>query len=300
MLVSSKKILKKAKEKKYAIGQFNVYNLESAQAVIAAAETEKSPIILGITEKSIAYAGLFELALIIKDLAKKTKIPVVLHLDHGKTIERVKECIKAGFTSVMFDSSFYDLPVNIRLTKKAVRLAHNKNVSVEAELGRLGLLNKKATSFTDPDEAEIFLKETKIDSLAIAVGTSHGAYKFIGQPCLDLERMKLIKNKVKVPLVLHGASCALSSLVFKANKYGAKIKKTSGVSDNLIRKAIKAGISKVNIDTDLRLAFNASLRQNLLKNKQEFDPRVIMKPAYQEITKIVSQKIKLFGSKNKA
>jgi fructose-bisphosphate aldolase class II len=299
MLVSSKKLLLKAQKKGYAVGQFNVYNLESAQAVIAAAEREKSPIILGITEKSIDYVGLSELALIIRDLAKRSKVPIVLHLDHGRTIEVVRDCLKVGFTSVMFDGSFYNLSTNIKLTQKAVKAAHNKNIQIEAELGRLGFINKKARSFTDPDEAEKFVKKTKVDSLAIAVGTSHGAYKFTGESFIDIERIKLVRKKVQIPLVLHGASGALSDLVGQANHYGAKIKKTSGVSDELIKKAIKVGISKINIDTDLRLAFNAGLRQNLSQNKSEFDPRLLLKPAYREITEIVSQKIKLFGSRNK-
>lgn len=299
MLVSSKKLLLKAQKQGYAVGQFNVYNLESAQAVIAAAEREKSPIILGITKKSIDYVGLSELALIIRDLAKKSKVPVVLHLDHGRTIETVRDCLKVGFTSVMFDGSFYNLGTNIKLTQKAVRSAHNKNVQIEAELGRLGFVDKKARSFTNPEEAEEFVKKTKIDSLAIAVGTSHGAYKFTGESFIDIERIKLVRKKVQIPLVLHGASGALSDLVDQANRYGAKIKKTSGVSDELIKKAIKAGISKINIDTDLRLAFNASLRQNLSQNKSEFDPRQLLKPANKKITEIVLQKIKLFGSKNK-
>jgi fructose-bisphosphate aldolase class II len=299
MLVSSKKLLLKAQKQGYAVGQFNVYNLESAQAVIAAAEGEKSPIILGITEKSIDYVGLSELALIIRDLAKRTKVPVVLHLDHGRTINVVRDCLKVGFTSVMFDGSFYNLGTNIKLTQKAARSAHNKNIQIEAELGRLGFVGKKARSFTDPDKAEEFVKRTKVDSLAIAVGTSHGAYKFAGETFVDIERIKLVRKKVQIPLVLHGASGALSDLVSQANRYGANIKKTSGVSDELIIKAIKAGISKVNIDTDLRLAFNAGLRQNLLQNKKEFDPRQILKPAYGKITEVVFQKIKLFGSRNK-
>jgi fructose-bisphosphate aldolase class II len=299
MLVSSKKLLLKAQKQGYAVGQFNVYNLESAQAVIAAAEREKSPIILGITEKSIDYVGLSELALIIRDLAKMSKVPIALHLDHGRTIEVVRDCLKAGFTSVMFDGSFYNLGTNIKLTQKAVKAAHNKDIQIEAELGRLGFINKKARSFTDPDEAEKFVKKTKVDSLAIAVGTSHGAYKFTGESFIDIERIKLVRKKVQIPLVLHGASGALSDLVGQANRYGAKIKKTSGVPDELIKKAIKVGISKINIDTDLRLAFNAGLRQNLSQNKSEFDPRQLLKPAYKEITEIVSQKIKLFGSKNK-
>ena len=299
MLTNTKKLLFQAQKKKYAVGQFNVYNLESAQAVISAAEKEKSPIILGITEKSIVYAGLSELALIIKKLAKTSKVPIALHLDHGKTIELVKECIKVGFTSVMFDGSFYDLGVNIKLTKKVVRAVRAKGISVEAELGRLGLINKKACSFTDPNEAEKFVKETKVDSLAIAVGTSHGAYKFVGQPHLDLKRIGIIKKIVKVPLVLHGASAALPTLIRRANQYGADLRNTSGLSDILIKKAIKQGVNKINIDTDLRLAFTVSIREKLFKNKKEFDPRVILMPSYQEITKVVQQKIKLFGSKNK-
>ena len=247
----------------------------------------------------MAYAGLFELASAIKDLAKRTKVPVVLHLDHGKTTKIVKECIKNGFTSVMFDGSFYDLAVNIKLTKKVVRLAHNKGISIEAELGRLGLSNRKVCSFTDPEEAEKFVRETGVDALAIAIGTSHGAYKFVGHPCLDLERIDLIKKQVSVPLVLHGASGILGNLVQKANHYGASLKQTVGVPDNLIKKSIKLGISKINIDTDLRLAFIARLREELSKDKSELDPRKFMKLAYHEMTKVVRQKIKLFSSYNK-
>jgi fructose-bisphosphate aldolase, class II len=302
MLTTSKKLLREAQKYGYAVGQFNIYNLESVQAVIKGAEKEKSPVILGVTEKSIAYAGLSELSLIIKYLAQKTKIPVALHLDHGKTIEIVRKCIKEGFTSVMLDGSFYNLSKNIELTQKAVRIAHQKGVSVEGELGSLIPIDKqeKTSDLTNPKEAYYFAAKTKVDILAIAVGTSHGAYKFVGKPYLDLDRIKLIRDKVKIPLVLHGASGVLPVLVKKANQYGASLKKTSGVSNALVKKAIEKGISKINIDTDLRLAFTSRLHEGLAKNKKEFDPRKILSPAYQEITRIVRAKINLFGSGNKA
>jgi len=299
MLVTTKNLLSKALKGHYAVGQFNVYNLESAEAVIRAAEAEKSPVILGITEKTIVYIGLHELSVAIKERVKKSKVPIVLHLDHAKNIDLIKECIKEGFTSVMFDGSFYPLEVNIKLTQKVAKIAHQKKVSVEGEVGRLGILNKKACSFTDPKEAYKFVQRTNVDALAIAVGTSHGAYKFVGKPFLDIARIKLIKEKINIPLVLHGASAVLPHLVKKANQYGASLKKTSGLSNLLIKKAIKAGICKINIDTDLRLAFIASLRGGLAKNKKGLDPREFLKDAYQEVEKLVREKIKLFGSRNK-
>jgi len=299
MLISSLKLLKEAQKNKYAIGQFNVYNLESVNAVIKAAEEEKSPLILGITEKTIDYIGLHELSIVIKEKARKTKIPIVLHLDHGRNISLIKECIKEGFTSIMFDGSYYNLETNIKLTQKVYKLVKKHKITLEAELGRLGLLNKKVCSFTDPEEAEKFVSQTKIDSLAVAIGTSHGAYKFMGRPFLDIERLKLIKKRVSIPLVLHGASAVPPSLVKKAKHYGASLEKTSGLSNLLIKKAIKSGICKINIDTDLRLAFIASLREGLTKNKKELDPREFLKYAYQSIEKIVREKIRLFGSVNK-
>lgn len=299
MLTPSLELLKEAQKNKYAIGQFNVYNLESINAAIKAAEEEKSPLILGVTEKTIDYIGLHELSIIIKEKAKKTKIPIVLHLDHGRNISLIKECIKEGFTSIMFDGSYYSLETNIKLTQKVYKLVKKHKITLEAELGRLGLLNKKVCSFTDPEEAEQFVSQTKIDSLAIAIGTSHGAYKFMGKPFLDIERLKLIEKRVSIPLVLHGASAVPLSLVKKAKHYGASLKKTSGLSNLLIKKAIKSGICKINIDTDLRLAFIASLRERLSKNKKELDPREFLKYAYQEVEKLVREKIRLFGSTNK-
>ncbi len=303
MLVALNEILPKARKGLYGVGHFNTSNLELTQAIITAAEELNSPVIIGVSEKAIAYAGIKTLLEVVRSLAEKSKIPVVLHLDHGKDFDIAKKCIDAGFTSVMIDGSYLPFRENSRLTKKVVKYAHKRNVSVEAEIGRLAGIEDDTTSekniYTDPKEANIFAEITGCDALAVAIGTSHGAYKFKGKPKLRIDILKQIADKVKIPLVLHGASGVKAKLVNHANRYGAKIEKTSGVPDRLIKEAIKNGIAKINVDTDIRIAFTAGIREFLVKNPKEFDPRKILGYSRELIKKVVKEKIILFGSVDK-
>ncbi len=304
MLVSSKEVLTKAQKGKYAVGAFNVNDLEIMEAIVAGAIRLRSPVILQTTEGAIEYAGLKYLAGMIKTAAHENKIPIVLHLDHGKDIKIIKQCIKEGYTSVMIDASQYDFDKNISITKKVVSLCHRKGISVEAELGIIGgaedKVSKRRIILTDTNYAKLFVDKTGVDSLAVAIGTSHGAYKFNGGGKLDIKRLKEIRAKVKIPLVLHGASGVPRDIVRKAVKYGAKLEDVSGVPDSQIKQAIKNGICKINTDTDLRLSFTAAEREFLAKHPGEFDPRKILKPAKELIQKTVERRIRLFGSGGKA
>jgi len=294
MLVTTKSILKKAQKGKYAVGAFNTSNLEMTKAIIQAGIKLKSPLIIQTSQKAIAYAGLEQISNIIKTAAAAASIPIALHLDHGRDMNLIKKCIKIGYTSIMIDASKYDLGKNISTTKSVVKLT---KVPVEAEIG---MLQNTKDVFTNPAEAKVFAQETGISSLAIAIGTSHGAFKFKGTPKLDLERLTKIKNLVKIPLVLHGASAVPKKYVNLANKFGAKLQHMQGVPDSQIRKAVKRGICKINIDTDLRLSFNAGIRKFVKQNPKVFDPRAMISAGTNEIQNLVEYKIKLFGSKNKA
>lgn len=305
MLVNLNALLPGAKRARYAVGHFNTSNLEITQAIINAARELKAPVIIGVSETAIKYAGLKTLSEIIISLANKAKIPVVLHLDHGSSLEIAKACIKSGFTSVMIDASARPYKENLRITKEVVKYAHKRGVSVEAEIGRLSgiedniKVSPKELLFTDPKEAKKFAKESGADALAIAIGTSHGAYKFKGPPRLRIDILKEIASVVKIPLVLHGASGVKQRWVNYANQFGAKIEHTRGVPDNLIKAAVKHGIAKVNVDTDIRIAFTAGTREYLRKNPQDFDPRKIIGNAREMTSKVIKERIILFGSAGK-
>ena len=304
VLVTLKQILGKANKNNYAVGAFNVNNMEFIQAVVNAAELEKSPAIIQTSEGAIKYAGLANLIAMVRLAAKRTKAPIALHLDHGKDMNMIKNCIKYGYTSVMIDGSKYPFKKNVAVTKKVVAMAHKKGVSVEAEIGTIGGVEDNVKSkniiLSDVDDCYSFAKLTKIDALAIAIGTSHGAYKFKGRSKLDFKRLREIKSKLNVPLVLHGSSSIYANIVKKAEKYGAKLGNAHGVMDSDVRKAVKYGINKVNIDTDLRLMFDASVREVIAKNPKVFDPRKILGPARDAITEIVRHKMKILGSSGKA
>ncbi len=305
MLLTNKEILSEAMAKGYAVGHFNISNLESLLAITEAAVEEKSPVIIAITSSSIKYAGLEYLTAIVKTAEKSTSIPMSLHLDHGPDVETVSKCIDIGFTSVMIDGSHLNFEENISLTKHVVELAQPKGISVEAELGRLAgieetTVEEKDAILTDPSAAKEFVERTGVDILAVAIGTSHGAYKFKAKPRLDFERLKTIRKMVKIPLVLHGASGVPSRLVEKAVKYGAAISEAKGIPDEDIKKAISLGIQKINIDTDLRLAFTSTVREILVTLPKEFDPRKILGPAKEAMKEIVKGKMQLFGSAFKA
>lgn len=306
MLVTLKSVLTKANKKGYAVGAFNVNNMETIHAIMTAAEAEKSPVIISTSEGAINYAGMQELASLVHISAKRSRRPVVFHLDHGKNLKLVMQAIKSGlYTSVMYDGSSLPLKQNIRNTKKVVKAAHKKGISVEAELGSIkgveDLVSVKAKDavLTNPEDAQRFVKETGCDALAIAIGTSHGAYKFKAASKLDFERLEKITNLVKIPLVLHGASGIPSDIKKQCIKYGCKIDDAKGVADSHIKKAVKLGIDKINIDSDLRIAFDAGIRKFLKENPKEIDPRKILIPAKDLMTKVVRQKMKMLGSSNK-
>jgi fructose-bisphosphate aldolase class II len=304
MLVTNKDLLYPARQKAYAVGAFNINNLESLLAVAEAAVEEKSPVIVAVTPSAIKYAGLAYLAKIAKTAAETAPVPMSLHLDHGENFETAAKCIEAGFTSVMIDGSFLKFEENAALTKRVVDFAHPKGVTVEAELGRLAgveesTVEEKEAVLTDPNAAKEFVEKTGVDALAVAIGTSHGAYKFKAEPKLDFERLKFIKEKVDVPLVLHGASSVPQWIIEKAVKYGAELTGAKGIPEEHIKKAISLGIAKINIDTDLRLAFTATIREFLAKSPKEFDPRKILGPAKEAMKELVKGKMRLFGSSGK-
>jgi len=305
MLVTNRDLLVPARKKAYAVGAFNINNLETLLAVAEAAAEEKSPVIVAITPSAIKYGGLAYLSKIAKTAAESTSVPMSLHLDHGEDFETVSKCVVAGFTSVMIDGSFLKFEENVALTKRVVDLAHPKGVSVEAELGRLAGVEEKTVEekeavLTDPNTAKEFVEKTCVDALAVAIGTSHGAYKFKAEPKLDFERLKLVSKKIDAPLVLHGASSVPAWIIEKASKYGAELTGAKGIPEEHIRKAISLGIAKINIDTDLRLAFTATVREVLTNSPKEYDPRKILGPAREAMKEVVKGKMRLFGSSGKA
>jgi len=283
MLVTGKEILQKAHEGGYAVGAFNVSNLEMTQAAIAAAEEEKSPIILQTSQSAIKYAGIEEISLIVRTLAEKASVPVALHLDHGTDWDVVMQCLRYGWTSVMFDGSKYEFQENIAITKQVIDIAHPMGVSVEAELGKIGgvedhvKVDEKDATMTDPAEAVEFVEKTGVDYLAIAIGTAHGVYK--GDPKLDFDRLKEIKGKLNMPIVLHGAS---------------------GVSEEDIKKAVSLGVNKINIDTDLRQAFAKAMHKVVKETPEQYDPRKMLAPTTEAIKEVVKTKIRMFGSNGRA
>jgi fructose-bisphosphate aldolase class II len=305
VLVTNKDLMVPARKNGYAIGAFNVQNLESTLAIAEAAAEEKSPVIMQITPSVIKYAGLAYITSIVKTAAQSAPVPVAMHLDHGEDFETAAKCIEAGFSSVMIDGSFLSFEDNIALTRRVVAIAHPRGVSVEAELGKLAgveerSVEEKEAILTDPDAASEFVEKTGVDTLAVAIGTSHGAYKFKSEAKLDLERLKAISKKVSIPLVLHGASNVPQWIVEKANKYGATLSGAKGIPEEQIKQAITLGIAKINIDTDLRLAFTATVREVLTNSPKEFDPRKILGPAKDAMKEVAKSKMQLFGSSGKA
>ncbi len=306
MLVTLNEILPKARRGHYAIGAFNTSNLEITQAILRAAQNLNAPVIIAASEKAIKYAGIENLSHIVRSLAEETKIPVVLHLDHGSSLDMAKECIKNNFKSVMIDASHLLFKENLRVTKKVVNYAHKFEVSVEAEIGRLAGIEEDLVVgpgdviYTDPKQAKRFVEASGCDALAIAIGTSHGAYKFKGKPRLRIDILKQIAQEVRIPLVLHGASGVKKKWVSYVNRFGGQLGHAQGVPDSLLQTAIRNGICKINVDTDLRIAFTAGVREYLTKNKKDFDPRKIIGHACDLIQTAVEDRIKVFGSNRKA
>ncbi|MFA5637562.1 MAG: class II fructose-1,6-bisphosphate aldolase [Anaerovoracaceae bacterium] len=298
-LVTPDKMFQKALKEDYAVGAFNVNNMEIIQGIVDAAKEENAPLILQVSAGARKYARPAYLVKLVEAAILDTGLDIVLHLDHGEDFEICKKCVDDGFTSVMVDGSKYPFKENVALTKEVVEYAHAHGVSVEAELGRLAgiednvSVDKRSASFTDPDEAAEFVKLTAVDSLAIAIGTSHGAYKFKGDPYLDFERLKIINKLIPdTPLVLHGASTVLPEFVSLCNRYGGDIPGAKGVPEEMIREAVKHGVCKVNIDTDLRLAMTAEIRKHLTDHPEDFDPRKYLGPARDAIQAMVSHKIR--------
>ncbi len=306
MLVTNNELQQAAKRGNYAVGAFNTSNMEITQAIIAAHEELNAPVIIATSTSAIEYCGIEILSSMVRQMARQTKIPISLHLDHGTDFNLIVNCLRHGWTSVMIDGSHAPLEGNIAITKEVVKMAHAVGVSVEAELGRLGgiedniSVDEREARLTDPDEAERFVKETKCDTLAIAIGTSHGAYKFKGEAKLAFDRLEEIGKRLTVPLVLHGASTVIPEVIEKANQYGAKLGAAKGVPTEDIKKAISLGITKVNIDTDLRLAFTAGVRELLTLKPENFDPRKIIGAGREAIRQIVKSKIELLGCAGKA
>ena len=309
MLVTTKEMFEKSMKEGFAIGAFNVNNMEIVQAIMDAAAEEKSPVILQASSSAIKYARINYLMKLVKAAEEEhPEVPFAIHLDHGPDFETCKMCIDSGFTSVMFDGSKYDFEENVRLTKEVVDYAHSKGVVVEAELGKLAGIEDDVNvaaddaMYTDPAQAEEFVRRTGCDSLAIAIGTSHGAYKFKGEAKLRFDILAKIKERIpNTPIVLHGASTVIPELVDQCNKYGADIPGAKGVPDEILHEASVSGVSKINVDTDLRLAMTAAIRKVFVEEPSAFDPRKYLTPARDLIKETVQHKIRdVFGSSNKA
>ena len=307
-LVTTKEMFKKSMNEKFAIGAFNINNMEFVQAILDAAAEESSPVILQTSSSAIKYARIPYLINMIKAGLEEHDVPVALHLDHGPDFETCKLCIDNGYTSVMFDGSKYDFEKNVMLTKQVVDYAHSKGVVVEAELGKLAGIeddvnvSMEDSIYTDPQEAYEFVKRTNCDSLAIAIGTSHGAYKFKGEAKLRFDILEKVKNLLPdTPIVLHGASTVIPEYVEICNKYGGNLAGAKGVPDEMLNEASRRGVSKINVDTDLRLAMTAGIRKVLVENPEVFDPRKYLGEGREFIKETVKHKIRdVFMSNNKA
>ena len=296
-LVGPKEMFARAYAESYAIGAFNVNNMEIIQGIVQAASEEKAPVILQVSAGARKYAGQSYIIKLVEAALLENDLPIVIHLDHGADFEICKACIDGGFTSVMIDGSHLPFDENIAVTKKVVDYAHERGVWVEAELGKLAGVEEHVSNefsvYTDPDQAVEFVERSGCDSLAIAIGTSHGAYKFKGDASLDFARLEKISELLpQYPLVLHGASSVPQDLVAMANKYGAKLGSAKGVPEDMLRQATRLGVCKINIDSDIRLVMTAHIRRELAENPEEFDPRSYLKPAREAVRLMVQHKIK--------
>lgn len=302
-LVTGKELLIEAKKNNYAVGAFNFTSLEQLKSIISAAKELNTGCFLSTSESAISFLGIKNIVSMVKNEVSDLPIKFVLHLDHGKSFEICKDCIEAGYTSVMLDGSLLEISENIKLTKKVVDFAHKFNVSVEGEIGKIQGIEDNTKSLegilTSPDDAKFFIDKTGVDSLAISIGTSHGAYKFKGESKLEIELLKKINEKVNSsPLVLHGASSVSEKLTSNFKLSGGNLDTAKGVDDNSITSAINAGICKINVDTDLRIAFTTGVR-NTLKNEKIYSPRDYLKPAMECMKEEVLNRMILFNNKNK-
>ena len=308
-LVTTKEMFEKSMNEHFAIGAFNINNMEMIQGIVDAAAEENAPVILQVSSSAIKYARIGYLMKMVQAAVEEhPNIPIAIHLDHGPDFETAKMCIDNGFTSVMIDGSKYDFEENARLTKQVVDYAHEHGVMVEAEIGKLaGVEDEVNVSegdaiYTDPDQAAEFVRVTGCDSLAIAIGTSHGAYKFKGEPKLRFDILEKVKEKIpNTPIVLHGASTVIPELLEMCNKYGADIPGAKGVPDEILHEASLRGVSKINVDTDLRLAMTGAIRKVFTEEPSAFDPRKYLGAGRDEIKNAVQHKIRdVFGASNKA
>lgn len=297
-LVTTTEMFKKAYDGGYAIGAFNVNNMEIIQGITEAAKEEQAPLILQVSKGARKYANPIYLRKLVEAAIEDTGLPICLHLDHGDSYETCKSCIDGGFTSVMIDGSSLPFKDNIALTKKVVEYAHDRGVVVEGELGRLAgvedevKVHSEDSSYTQPDEVEEFVHGTGVDSLAIAIGTSHGAFKFTGEPKLRFDILEEVSKRLPYfPIVLHGASSVIPEFVEKINHFGGNMPGAKGVPEELLRRAAGMAVCKINIDSDLRLAMTAAIREHLAEHPDHFDPRQYLSPARDAIREMVRHKI---------
>ncbi len=297
-LVTSTEMFKKAYAGGYAIGAFNVNNMEIIQGVVEAAKIEQAPLILQVSSGARKYANAIYLKKLIEAAVEDSGLPICMHLDHGDTFELCKDCVDNGFTSVMIDASHHPFEENIKITKNVVEYAHDHGVVVEAELGRLAGIedavnvSEKDSAYTDPDQVQEFVEKTGVDSLAIAIGTSHGAYKFKSEPKLRFDILEEVGKRLpEFPIVLHGASSVPQYLVDQINEYGGNMPGAKGVPEEMLRQAASMAVCKINIDSDLRMAMTATIRKYFKENPSHFDPRQYLKPARAAITELVRHKI---------
>lgn len=307
-LVNTKEMFQKAYTGGYAIGAFNVNNMEIVQGITEAAKETKSPLILQVSSGARKYANHTYLMKLVEAALIETNLPICLHLDHGDTFELCKSCIDGGFTSVMIDGSHLSFTENMALTSKVVEYAHTKNITVEGELGRLeGVedeikVHASDASYTDPEQVEEFVNKTGVDSLAIAIGTSHGAYKFKGAATLRFDILEEVAKRLPgFPIVLHGASSVLPEYVEIINKFGGNMPGAKGVPEEMLRRAASMAVCKINIDSDLRLAMTAMIRKSLAEDPANFDPRKYLTPARSAIKEVVRHKLlHVLGCNDKA
>lgn len=299
-LVNTKKMLEKALKNKYAVPAFNICNMETAKAVAETAELLKKDTIISVSEGALSYAGAEVIVAIVKALTEKSKVNFALHLDHGKSYEVCKKAIDVGFTSVMIDGSSLPFKENIKLTQKVVKYAHERNVTVEAELGKIlgveDMISSSIEHFTDPIEAKEFVEKTNVDSLAISIGTAHGINKGTKNPEIQFDVIDAVHKALPtLPLVAHGSSSVPKHLVNLINKNGGNINKSQGISTENLSKMAKTAICKINIDSDLRLAFTSGVRDCLYNSKEIFDPRKYLIKAMQEVQKQAEEIYNILG-----
>ena len=307
-LVNTREMFKRAYEEGYAIGAFNVNNMEIIQGIMEGVAAEKSPVILQVSAGARKYANHTYLMKLIEAAVETSGMPIAVHLDHGPDFETCKSCIDGGFTSVMIDGSHLSFEENIALTRKVVEYAHERNVTVEAELGRLAgveddiKVSAEDSSYTRPEDVEEFVKRTGCDSLAIAIGTSHGAFKFKGEPHLRFDILEEVSRRLPgFPIVLHGASSVIPEYVAMINQFGGKMEGAQGVPEQLLRQAASMAVCKINIDSDLRLAFTGVIRKHLAEHPDHFDPRQYLSDARTALGGMVRHKIvSVLGSSGKA